>query len=138
MLAALASSGFGASTASNNVAEALRQAQTSASPPAESSAATKAIAPSDPHELPDRRRSLRLSGKSSGSSGPDGTSDSQSLASSVAQDADTESHLTGNSLPETTSFPLDPTVTERIDEPALNAEYSDDEIDAEVMQRNFD
>jgi E3 ubiquitin-protein ligase TRIP12 len=139
MLAALAASGLGPGATSRTIADDLRQTSQSVAPPAgeSSNAATAAsssgsVPPAAPVLLSGHRRSLRLSAKNAGAV----------VLDTPATEAD-GSHNDGIPDPPISEHPasdmsglaMESTPSDNVIDSGLAAEFTDDEVDAEVRHR---
>jgi E3 ubiquitin-protein ligase TRIP12 len=141
MLAALAASGFGPGTTSRTIADELRQTSQSAAVLAgeSSNAATAASSsasapPGAPVPLSGRRRSLRLSAKNAGAVVLD-TSTTETDGSH--NDGIPEPSISEHPASEASGMAIEPTSNESMIDSGLAAEFTDDEVDAEVRSHPY-
>jgi E3 ubiquitin-protein ligase TRIP12 len=133
MLSALAASGFPPGSSSRNVGEEPRQAsaaQDTAPPSAENNTITA------PASVVGRRRSLRLSAKHGGAFAGlvDGSSTTPAASNAVANTTEPEPPSQRPVFPPPDQVPAsEATLSDTVVDSELQADFTDDEVDAEVI-----
>jgi E3 ubiquitin-protein ligase TRIP12 len=123
MLAALAASGFSPGSSSRSIAEELRQPPPIIKAAPESSTATAASSSIG------RRRSLRLSAKIAGTSSVSNGETNPSQVAAGDTESDHSTHLPASTR---SGFPAEAATSDTVVDSELQAEFTDDEVDAEV------